>query len=85
MFVTCHHSHEVAVMNSTAFNPFAQMFDMAAVLAAHERAGEHAAVTCRVVRPLGDDRLGRMDMAAMETDSCFGTDEDVDDGRFVQA
>ena len=72
-------------MNSTAFNPFAQMLDMAAVLAAHERAGENAAVTCRVVRPLDNDRLDRMDMAAMEADINFDTDEDVDDGRFVEA
>ena len=71
-------------MNSIAFNPFAQMLDMAAVLAAHERAGKHAAVTCRIVRPLDDDQLDRMDLAAMETEIYSGTDEDADDGHFVE-
>jgi hypothetical protein len=37
------------------------------------------------VRPLDNDRLDRMDMAAMEADINFDTDEDVDDGRFVEA
>ena len=48
-----------AVMSVPVVNPFIQLVDPAAVMAAHERVSKHAAVTCRVVCPLDQRAPGK--------------------------